>query len=445
MESALLAQRDELVTLRAELNRRQTDMERTTTEKAEQDRNKSSLSEELITVRSMLREAEGDNKRGETEIARLTSELQDMKSQVNMKEADQRSTLNSLNDVQRQASEDKASLRSEISALQTRAQFLEDERLSTTSQLAAKKEECNALARDVAQKEAALTVLEAKFAERDRDATLNADAAGKVDSMKELLQKAEYRENCATTERIAADSALRAIQSEHNAHKREIEERFNATIDQLRGEIAVVNAQRAEAAEELRRMGDTIVSLENQIREQHKALENTAHNPQAVAELGVLTGELANAKKHLEELQKATSAILEKEQETIHKLESDLRAAEVARRKLHNQVQELRGNIRVFARVRPFLPNDGHNMDALPPSAVHCSPELNSLAIVDKGTTNNFNFDRVFGQSVSQEALFAEVSEFVQSALDGYNVCLFSYGQTGSGKVNKVFIFSSWH
>ena len=46
----------------------------------------------------------------------------------------------------------------------------------------------------------------------------------------------------------------------------------------------------------------------------------------------------------------------------------------------------------------------------------------------------DFNFDRVFSQGIGQEAIFTEVSEFVQSALDGYNVCLFSYGQTGSGK-----------
>lgn len=30
--------------------------------------------------------------------------------------------------------------------------------------------------------------------------------------------------------------------------------------------------------------------------------------------------------------------------------------------------------------------------------------------------------------------VFAGVSELVQSALDGFHVCLFSYGQTGAGK-----------
>jgi kinesin family member C1 len=39
-------------------------------------------------------------------------------------------------------------------------------------------------------------------------------------------------------------------------------------------------------------------------------------------------------------------------------METKLRAEETIRRKLHNQVQELKGNIRVFCRVRPALENE---------------------------------------------------------------------------------------
>lgn len=50
------------------------------------------------------------------------------------------------------------------------------------------------------------------------------------------------------------------------------------------------------------------------------------------------------------------------------------------------------------------------------------------------GKEQNFGYDRVFGPAASQEEVFGCVSELVQSALDGYHVCLFSYGQTGAGK-----------
>ncbi|EKX53615.1 hypothetical protein GUITHDRAFT_58112, partial [Guillardia theta CCMP2712] len=49
-----------------------------------------------------------------------------------------------------------------------------------------------------------------------------------------------------------------------------------------------------------------------------------------------------------------------------------------------------------------------------------------------------FKFDRCFGQNSTQTDVFEEVKNFVQSALDGYNVSLLAYGQTGAGKTHTM-------
>ena len=54
------------------------------------------------------------------------------------------------------------------------------------------------------------------------------------------------------------------------------------------------------------------------------------------------------------------------------------------------------------------------------------------------GKDHTFAYDRVFRPEASQAAVFEEVSDLVQSALDGFKVCLFSYGQTGAGKTHTM-------
>lgn len=62
------------------------------------------------------------------------------------------------------------------------------------------------------------------------------------------------------------------------------------------------------------------------------------------------------------------------------------------------------------------------------------SIEFNSSEGGQANQSKLFHFDCVFPPETSQSAIFEQVKPFIQSAMDGKNVCLFAYGQTGSGK-----------
>lgn len=105
-------------------------------------------------------------------------------------------------------------------------------------------------------------------------------------------------------------------------------------------------------------------------------------------------------------------------------------------RDLRNTIQDLKGNIRVYCRVRPPLESERtkplFNLNVLDA----CSIEVEKIELLNSARKgkHSFSFDGIFTPHSSQEDVFTEVSAMVQSALDGYNVCIFAYGQTGSGK-----------
>ncbi|KAL0437647.1 UNVERIFIED_CONTAM: Kinesin-like protein KIN-14I [Sesamum radiatum] len=101
-------------------------------------------------------------------------------------------------------------------------------------------------------------------------------------------------------------------------------------------------------------------------------------------------------------------------------------------RKLYNQVQDLKGSIRVYCRVRPFLPGQFDYMSTVD-HIEEGTISINTLAKNGKAR-KSFNFNKVFGPSATQEEVFSDTQPLIRSVLDGYNVCIFAYGQTGSGK-----------
>jgi len=124
--------------------------------------------------------------------------------------------------------------------------------------------------------------------------------------------------------------------------------------------------------------------------------------------------------------------------DVIAELELKVAEGETMRRKLHNTIQELRGNIRVHVRLRPFLRSDGEEgLAENPESAILCDTFASTIT-TNVESPHTFAFDKIYGQAASQEFVFDDVSDFIQSAMDGFNVCIFAYGQTGSGKTHTM-------
>ncbi|CAL9095553.1 unnamed protein product [Musa acuminata var. zebrina] len=102
--------------------------------------------------------------------------------------------------------------------------------------------------------------------------------------------------------------------------------------------------------------------------------------------------------------------------------------------RLYNEVQELKGNIRVYCRIRPFLP--GQNQKSTTIDYIGESGELLIVNPSKQGKDGHrmFKFNKVFDLAASQAEIFSDIQPLIRSVLDGYNVCIFAYGQTGSGK-----------
>uniref|UniRef100_A0A182Y4Q2 Kinesin-like protein n=1 Tax=Anopheles stephensi TaxID=30069 RepID=A0A182Y4Q2_ANOST len=149
----------------------------------------------------------------------------------------------------------------------------------------------------------------------------------------------------------------------------------------------------------------------------------------------VVDRENVELRKQLQELAERT-AFLEEENMTLQDANQRntelLFHANIERKDLHNMVMDLRGNIRVFCRVRPPLPSEANRIECGWKYLDEQSIEL--IAMDGTNKRMDFSFDHVFHPRTTQQDIFDNVSPLIQSALDGYNVCIFAYGQTGSGK-----------
>ena len=294
---------------------------------------------------------------------------------------------------------------------------------------------------------------------------------GALVSNHEASLESLQRQHRSDVEKVKEDARndLERLKDDHRQEIRDIRQRLEGELDKERSQrIQAVSQLSTQGALDQQRRHIELEAKEQEIRgvktelerlladmERERAVSDELRQNLSTASTSAATIEssrqgLQAKVEYLESDSKSQSeAYAHMEQQMrdaiqdAQKLQEKLRAEETQRRKLHNQIQELRGNIRVFCRVRPSLGVDANEEQAkiaYPDGGdegkeieVRGAEEKSSLGTV---TTKKypFTFDRVFGPTSQNQEIFDEISQMIQSALDGFNVCIFCYGQTGSGK-----------
>ena len=145
--------------------------------------------------------------------------------------------------------------------------------------------------------------------------------------------------------------------------------------------------------------------------------------------------ELRELKSDVERREKAQAEIIGGQAKRLEELEKLYHDESIARKKIYNAMEDMKGKIRVYCRVRPLLSFEKERGQEM---AVEIPDEL-TINLKWKDKKREFNFDAVFEGHTTQDKVFEDTKHLIRSAVDGYNVCIFAYGQTGSGKTFTIY------
>jgi len=284
---------------------------------------------------------------------------------------------------------------------------------------------------------------------RDELRELERKAAMELD---DRLREVERRNEAKLEEeRIRRLREVQELESKITSESQNLDlalQRKDREIQNMRGEI-----------EDIRGELDREQTLKSNLQQSLDELKATSQKTGAETSSTIqsLESTVASLRARIHFLESGSKAQSDSFAEMEARLQEAVKSAEVSKQKLikeetlrrilFNQVQELKGNIRVMCRVRPVF-NTGTEGEVARLSYPDIDKESKELEILGKEEksslgnitrkTHSFTFDRVFGPESQNQEVFEEISQLVQSALDGYNVCIFCYGQTGSGKTHTM-------
>ncbi|XP_057544275.1 kinesin-like protein KIN-14E [Amaranthus tricolor] len=236
------------------------------------------------------------------------------------------------------------------------------------------------------------------------------------------------------------------LHSAEQTVKRLVEEKFS--LEQNIRNIERKHAEEIENAAKIFEKERQASKL--RVSELEKRLDGARHDLE-IAESKLVAkeselSELQNSLKELEELREMkadidrkngqTAAILKLQAAQLAELEVLYKEEQALRKRYFNIIEDMKGKIRVYCRVRPLSDKEKADNEK---NMVISSDEFTVEHPWKDEKAKQHIYDHVFNGSATQEDVFEDTRYLVQSAVDGYNVCIFAYGQTGSGKTYTIY------
>jgi len=327
------------------------------------------------------------------EMDRLRNQVQNLESHLTLREAElSRAVVDGESAKESAASKDIAlrDLMKGLSDIQKSSQAREDEANSLRKEAENKSSDSEIALADVKGKNAFLThekaTLEESMKTTEKElkegdeliCTLKKDvdtlkqnmnsSTSQLQLEKELRAQSCQKEREERNERIALSAQMVAMTKEHAEVEVMLKESSASTIRQYEDKIDRKQIIYTEKEIELSDLQEGIARLEAEILSLKQALndEKTMAQAKSAEVISGLKGEINMLKERMRSaVQKSLSAGAASA-EQVKALEDEISECHAERRRMHNLVQELRGNVRVFARVRPFLPGDCADDDAQP-------------------------------------------------------------------------------
>nr|AEV40997.1 putative kinesin motor domain-containing protein [Oryza minuta] len=267
--------------------------------------------------------------------------------------------------------------------------------------------------------------------ERDTFSTV-----GTVNSSIEMLAKLEEELKSCKKELDASQELSKKLTMENNLLDQKVQRLEKAKSDEK-------STMERVYEDECCKLKSHIAELEQKLESRTRSL-NVAESTLALRNAEVDT--LQNSLKELDELREfkadvdrknqQTAEILKRQGAQLIELENLYKQEQVLRKRYYNTIEDMKGKIRVFCRLRPLNDKELAERD----KNIVCSPDEFTVAHPWKDDKSKQHiYDRVFDANTTQEEVFEDTKYLVQSAVDGYNVCIFAYGQTGSGKTFTIY------